>query len=322
MPGRKRTTWSAPTPFVNWSNSASALRRQPPDLAQPSVIPSQLKIWRSSRSASCSIHRFRPRNANAAFAGSQRAHRSSPKNASTCLNRKNERKPWPTATRSTTTCFSNFRGRRAAMSQSSKTSIPSPRACRSRRMDAPGTGSRARPRRSSASLPRANQPAGTSVRGELARTMRALMLSDIRFVTADQLDKFLRMHLMAVRAGFLLRHRALGTASRRSQLSFAEIQQIPVLSEKWSWTAPSHPGIDATHRLGTSIGTNLAAAGLDICLPSFSARCRPQTAADRPKGVVALRAEFGSARRGLPRSPAPSAVSSFAGHGISLRPRR
>ena len=42
--------------------------------------------------------------------------------------------------------------------------------------------------------------------------MRALVLSDIRFVTADQPDKFLRMHLMAVPAGILLRHRALGTA--------------------------------------------------------------------------------------------------------------
>jgi hypothetical protein len=37
--------------------------------------------------------------------------------------------------------------------------------------------------------------------------------SGMRFMTADQPDKFLRMHLMAMRVGgILLRHRALGAA--------------------------------------------------------------------------------------------------------------
>jgi hypothetical protein len=45
------------------------------------------------------------------------------------------------------------------------------------------------------------------------QTMRSFMLSCIWITTADQLHKFLRIHLMAVRANsILLRHRALGAA--------------------------------------------------------------------------------------------------------------
>ena len=60
--------------------------------------------------------------------------------------------------------------------------------------------------------PRRSRGSATAV-CKLVGTMPYFLFSRVRFMTADQPDKFLRMHLTAMRArSILLRHRALGAA--------------------------------------------------------------------------------------------------------------
>jgi len=89
MPGRKLMARSGPSQFVKLSSLALALRHPPMTLIPLRAIPLRLKIWRSSRSTSCSIHPFPSRNVNVAYAGSPKDHRNFRISASIYRNREN-----------------------------------------------------------------------------------------------------------------------------------------------------------------------------------------------------------------------------------------